>query len=48
MLIRCADKDDAESIYEIGMGSSAFRVNDEIRFYEFHEVVAWLDIVSPK
>jgi GNAT superfamily N-acetyltransferase len=42
MIVRRAIPDDAKAIYDIGINSQAFRVSDEVPFYEFDEVVAWL------
>ena len=42
MIIRRAIPDDAKAIYDIGINSQAFRVSDEVPFYEFDEIVAWL------
>ena len=42
MIVRRAVPEDAKAIFDIGINSQAFQVSDEVPFYEFDEVVAWL------
>jgi hypothetical protein len=43
MIIRHATKDDAQQIFQLGHHDDAFRVSDQVPFYEFDEIVAWIE-----